>query len=288
MTRTTDTVIAVQGLSIVFGSVVAVDSLDLEVQRGEVFGFLGPNGAGKTSTIRALLDLQRADQGEVRLLGQRAREGAGGLRRRLGFLPGDLDLFPHLTGSQTLDLFSRLNNRPPVKREEVLERLSFPRAALGRAVGTYSTGMRQILGLVLAFQHDPLLLILDEPTTGLDPLVRVAFVELVKATHARGRTIFMSSHVLSEVQDCVGQVGLIHKGRLLQCGSLESLRQGFPRRVILRFEDGRVERRLAGGPPAELLDRIQRDGLVDLEIRPADLKDVFLNILGQETESQTS
>ncbi len=278
-TSTAAPAILVRDLEVTYGSVHAVRGIDFSVRPGEVFGFLGPNGAGKTSTIRVLLDLQRPSAGVAAIHGVAVRAGGGALRRELGFLPGDLNLFPSLTGRETLEFFGRLHELPTPRRSAVLEALGFPESAMDRRVGEYSTGMRQMLGITLAFQHAPRLLILDEPTTGLDPLVRESFLDLVRQTAATGATVFMSSHVLSEVQDVADRVGLIHEGRMIRVDTIENLRRGFPRHALLRYEDGRTESILDSGPPAELLDRIPRAGLVDIEIRPADLKDVFRSMV---------
>ncbi len=274
--------IRVRDLEVTYGSVRAVRGVAFDVRPSEVFGFLGPNGAGKTSTIRVLLDLLRPSAGSVEILGVDVRAGGGALRRELGFLPGDLNLFPQLTGRETLEFFGRLYGLATSNRELVLDALGFPRSALDRKVGEFSTGMRQMLGITLAFQHAPRVLILDEPTTGLDPLVRESFLDLVRGCVSDGATVLMSSHVLSEVQDVADRVGLIHEGRMLGIDTVENLRRGFPRRAILRYADGRTESILDSGAPGDLLDRIPRSGLVDVEIRPADLKDVFRSMVEGE------
>ena len=271
--------IETQGLWVRFGPVVAVEALDLSVESGEVFGFLGPNGAGKTTTIRVLLDLLRPDEGNARLLGTDVVKGGGELRSRVGFLPGDLALFPDVTGDETLDLLARLQARPATRRHEVLERLGFGADALHRKVATYSTGMRQKIGIASAFQHDPELLILDEPTTGLDPLVRDRFLELVRARAAEGRTVVLSSHVLDEVERCADRVGLLHEGRLHLVESVAALRAHRPRRVRLRYADGRRESFTTTDPAHAVLDWIPREGLADVEIRPASLDEVFRGIV---------
>ncbi|MHC5020370.1 MAG: ABC transporter ATP-binding protein, partial [Planctomycetota bacterium] len=260
-----------------YGTMTAVDALSLTIAQGEVFGFVGPNGAGKTSTIRSLFDLQRPAAGTVEVLGEPAETGGPALRARCGYLPGDLALFPYLTGAETLDFFARLYRRPPARRDAVLGRLGFNTAALGRKVSTYSTGMRQQIGIACAFQHDPELLILDEPTSGLDPLVREAFLGLVRDAAIAGRTVLLSSHVLAEIEDCAHRIGLIHRGSLRQTGTIAELRDRLPKTVILRWKDGRVETRDHTGPPADLLRALDpvREELLDLEIRPADLRDVF-------------
>ncbi|MAE62821.1 MAG: ABC transporter [Phycisphaeraceae bacterium] len=282
MSDTAAPAIETRGLTVRFGAVPGVLDLDLEVQVGEVFGFLGPNGAGKTTTIRTLLDLLRPDSGDARIFGTEVRSGGGALRADIGYLPGDLALFASLTGSQTLRLFERLVDRAPVLRDEVLERLNLDDEALRRRVRTFSTGMRQKLGIVCAFQHDPRLLILDEPTTGLDPLGRDAFLELVRSRRAAGRTVFLSSHVLDEIDRCADRVGLVASSRLRLVAPVQQLRATRPRRVALRYEGGRTESFTYTGSPGEMLAELDTDGLVDLEVRAASLDDVFRAVVQTE------
>lgn len=275
--------IETRGLCVHFGRVPGVVDLDLQVHQGEVYGFLGPNGAGKSTTIRLLLDLLRPDQGEARLFGKEVRAGGAALRAEVGFLPGDLALFPFLNGRQTLELLEGLSGRTATLREEVLERLAFPIDALKRPVRTYSTGMRQKIGIAAAFQHDPRLLILDEPTTGLDPIVRDAFLELVRDRCIAGSTIFLSSHVLDEIDRCADRVGLIAGARLRMVSTVRELRDTRPRTVVLRYADGRCETMQHHGDPGDLLDGIDREGLIDIEMRPASLDEVFRSVVGKET-----
>jgi beta-exotoxin I transport system ATP-binding protein len=279
-----DLAIETRGLSIRYAGGAGVHELDLAVARGEIFGFLGPNGAGKTTTIRMLLDLLRPDSGEARVLGVAVREGGGELRRRLGFVPGDLALPAGVTGLQALDLFARLAGRAPSRRHEVLERLGFPSHFLKRRVKHYSTGMRQMVGLACAMQHDPELLILDEPTTGLDPMARDVVLTLLKEGRARGRTIFLSSHVLDEVERVCDRVGVIHRGRLHRVAAVAELRFASRRTVTLVHSDGRLERFVSDEPAQALLERIRRasDGapLRDVEIRAAALDEIFREIVG--------
>jgi ABC-2 type transport system ATP-binding protein len=277
-----DLAIETCALTVSYGGGAGVFDVDLAVRRGEVFGFLGPNGAGKTTTIRMLLDLLRPDRGEARVLGEPVHEGGGELRRRIGYLPGDLALFGSLGGDAMLKLFARLAGRPPTRRDEVLERLGFPRHALARKVKTYSTGMRQMLGVALALQHDPELLILDEPTSGLDPLVRDSVLSLLSECRARGQTVFLSSHVLVEVERCADRVGIIHRGRLHEVARVDELQRARQRVVTLRWRDGRSESFESEEPPRELLERVaaRADGeLLDVEIRPLGLDAIFKRIV---------
>ncbi len=264
-----------RGLTALHAPGAGVADLDLSVRQGEVFGFLGPNGAGKTTTIRLLLDLLRPERGTAELLGVDVRKGGPELRRRIGFLPGDLALFPGTSGRETLALFSALQDRPPVLRDEALRRLGFPTAALDRPTRTYSTGMRQMIGLVVAFQHDPELLVLDEPTTGLDPVVREAFLSLVRDARDRGRTVFLSSHILEEVERTADRVGLIAGSRLKLTASLEDLRRRLPRLVTVVRKDGGIERFEHTGPVGPLLHDLATEAAADVRIEPASLDAVF-------------
>jgi ABC-2 type transport system ATP-binding protein len=287
-----DLAIETRGLTIRYSGGAGVHELDLAVARGEIFGFLGPNGAGKTTTIRMLLDLLRPDRGEARVLGVPVRAGGGELRRRIGFVPGDLTLPTGVTGLQALDLFARLARaarQSSSRRDEVLDRLGFPRQFLTRRVRHYSTGMRQMVGLACAMQHDPELLILDEPTTGLDPMARDVVLTLLKEGRARGQTVFLSSHVLDEVERVCDRVGVIHRGRLHRVAAVAELRFASRRTVTLRHADGRVERFTSDEPAQELLERVRRAGdgqpLRDLEIRAAALDEIFREIVGGEDDS---
>ena len=269
--------IQIRGLRVRYGDRLAVRDLDMDVAHGAVCGFVGPNGAGKTTTIRVLLDLLRPEAGSVRVLGEDLRSAGGELRARLGFLPGDLALFPWLTGRETLDLFAGLSGRQPSLREEVLDRLGFPRDAIDRKVRTYSTGMRQMVGIACAFQHDPELLVLDEPTTGLDPVVRHAFLTLVEEAPTRGRTVFLSSHVLGEVEMVADTVILIVDGRIRFQGEVDEVRTRLPWRLELLYADGRHLVRSFDGDAGELLQTIETEGLRDMEIRRGALDAIFEN-----------
>lgn len=276
-------VVELRRLTVRYGTFTAVDGLDLTVAKGDVLGFLGPNGAGKSSTIRTLLDLHRPTSGEVRVLGRDVREGGGALRRRMGFLPGDFAPFPWLTGTETLDLFANLNGAPPTARDRVLGQLGLDPEALGRRVGSYSTGMRQMIGIAAAFQHEPELLVLDEPTTGLDPVVRDAFLALVREAPERGTTVLLSSHVLAEVEACATRVALIDHGRLLLVDDLTSLRAKLPRQVELVTRDGATERFEHRGDPGPLLQQLaSREDMADVVIRPCGLADVVRDLLGKK------
>ena len=225
--------IRTRGLAKRYGRVLALEDLSLDVEAGEVFGFLGPNGAGKTTTIRLLLGLIRPSGGEATLLGRPARSVAS--HADVGFLPGDMAFWPRLSGAETLDFLAEATGRAPSERASLLGRLGLGDAELARPVRTYSDGMKQKLGLVQALQCAPRLALLDEPTKGLDPLVQQAFYEIVADLKARGATVFLSSHVLSEVERVCDRVAMLRAGRLVSLGDVETLRRAERRRVTADF-----------------------------------------------------
>ena len=230
-----DPVILTSGLSKDYGSGRGLFGLDLEVGRGEVFGFLGPNGAGKSTTMRLLLDLIRPTAGSARVLGLDVHEESVEIRRRVGFLPGDLALYPKLTGRVVLDYLARLRGGvDPRVRDSLVERFD---ADLDRPIRQLSTGNRQKLGLVQAFMHEPELLILDEPIAGLDPLVQQSFHALLREVSSLGRTVFLSSHTLSEVERVTNRLAILRQGKLVVVDSLENLRRVAVQRLEIEFAE---------------------------------------------------
>jgi ABC-2 type transport system ATP-binding protein len=223
------------GLGKRFGAVRALEDLSLRVEQGEVFGFLGPNGAGKTTTIRLLLGLLAPSGGRATVLGNSVTLGGAAWRSAVGYLPGEVTFWPQFSGQRTLDLLARLSEREPVARAALIERLGLDAATLKRAVHTYSDGMRQKLGIVQALQCRPRLAFLDEPTKGLDPLVQQAFYEVVAEERRRGTTVFVSSHVLAEVQRLCDRVAMLRAGRLVFAGDVADLRRAERRRVTAVF-----------------------------------------------------
>jgi ABC-2 type transport system ATP-binding protein len=223
--------------------------LDLEIQPGEIFGFLGPNGAGKTTTIRLLLDLIRPSRGEIFLFGNPSRVPS--IRGRIGYLPGELSLDGRMSGRKTLRFLSNLDGQLRDqdffhRQDSLCRRLRLGPSDLDRKVREYSRGMKQKLGLVGAFQHEPELLILDEPTTGLDPLVREVVFELMMEARDRGSTVFHSSHVLSEVDRTCDRVAVLREGRLAALLSVAEAREAATRRMVVDFK---------GPPPIAALVR---------------------------------
>jgi ABC-2 type transport system ATP-binding protein len=271
----------------------ALESLDLAVREGEVFGFLGPNGAGKSTTIRLLLGFLHPTGGSARVLGLDTVRDSVAIRRRLGYLPSGISLYDALTGEQLLDYLSELSGCPPVRRAELCRRLELSAGTLKRLVRDYSRGMRQKIGIVQALQHDPELAILDEPSEGLDPLMQRAFYEILDVLKAEGRTIFFSSHVLSEVERVCDRVAIVRAGRLVALEDMAGLLARRKRNIMLRFTgspptletlsgvtnvehgDGSVTCRV-DGDVRPFLAAIADTVVVDLTIEPAHLEEAFL------------
>ena len=273
---------------------VAVDRLDLRVEPGQVFGFLGPNGAGKTTTIRLLLALHRPTAGRARVLGLDSHRDSVAIHARCGYLPGEFELHPRMTGRRVLDWFARARGGVDRRlRDQLVERFG---VILDRQIHELSKGNRQKLGIVLAFMHRPELLVLDEPTSGLDPLMQNEFHRLLRETTADGRTVFLSSHELDEVQRVADRVAIIRAGRLVVTDTVDELRRQAPQTIELRFAepvppavfeslDG-VQRVTADGDRitlqttgqlAELLRVIADHDPLDVVARHADLDELFLS-----------
>ncbi|GAA1815120.1 ABC transporter ATP-binding protein [Brevibacterium celere] len=205
-----------------YGRVRALDGLTLSVARGEVHGFLGPNGAGKSTTIRILLGILRSDAGRISLLGENPWSHAVSLHRRLAYVPGDVELWPGLTGGEAIDLFSRLRGGvDTAKRDELIERFDLDPRKKGR---TYSKGNRQKVALISALASNVELLLLDEPTAGLDPLMEAVFQECIREAKDQGRTVLLSSHILAQVEALADRVSIIRAGRIVETGALADLR----------------------------------------------------------------
>src|SRR3954466_807088 len=218
----TTSAITACGLVKTFGRVRALDGLDLDVATGEVHGFLGPNGSGKSTTIRVLLGLLRKSGGEARMLGGDPWDDAVPLHRRLAYVPGDVSLWPTLTGGEAIDLLGRLRGGlDPKRRDDLLERFELDPTKKAR---TYSKGNRQKVALVAALAADVELLVLDEPTSGLDPLMEAVFTECIEEFRGRGRSVLLSSHILAEVEKLCDTVTIIRQGRTVESGTLQELR----------------------------------------------------------------
>ncbi len=275
-----------------FGTTHALDGLDLSVNTGEVHGFLGPNGAGKTTTIRILLGLMRPDGGTARLLGGDPWTEATALHRRLAYVPGDVSLWPNLSGGQAIDLLGRLRGNLDAKRRaELIERFDLDPRKKGRA---YSKGNRQKVALIAALASDVELLILDEPTSGLDPLMEEVFREVIREEHANGRTVLLSSHILSEVEALCDRVTIIRAGTTVETGSLADMRHlssttvqaeltgqvpdlaAIPGVHDVQGSAGQVTLTVANDALAEVLRRLSDAGVRSLVSRPPTLEELFL------------
>jgi ABC-2 type transport system ATP-binding protein len=285
------------GLSKTYGRTVrALVDLDLRVERGEVFGYLGPNGAGKSTTIRLLLDLIHPTSGRASLFGLDTRTEGVASRRQIGYMPGDLRLTSHLTGHEQLESLVRLRGGVDAPlRDELCQRLD---VVLDRPIRQLSKGNRQKLGLVQAFMHRPNLVVLDEPTAGLDPLLQGEVRALLRETVEEGRTVFLSSHSLDEVQHVADRVGIIRSGRLVDVDAVETLRARSLRHVTVTFAgplDPSLFQSLDGvrvtdaeGPRLRfsasetamdaLVKALARHPIVDLVAQPADLEEIFLEL----------
>jgi beta-exotoxin I transport system ATP-binding protein len=226
-------IIQTEKLTKSYGVHRGIIEVDLVVNQGEVFGFLGPNGAGKTTTIRTLLDLIRPTSGRALVFGIESTVDPVAIHRRIGYIPGEFTLYDRLTGGQTIEYFANLRGGvDPAYQQALIERFDVDPK---RRYKELSKGNKQKIGLVIALQHQPELLILDEPTSGLDPLVQQSFYELVREARAAGRTVFLSSHILSEVERTADRVAIIRDGRIVKLGSVEGLRDLAHHQVELRF-----------------------------------------------------
>ncbi|MFF8383914.1 ABC transporter ATP-binding protein [Streptomyces kanasensis] len=292
--------ISVAGLHKSFGRTHALAGLDLTVAPGEVHGFLGPNGSGKSTTIRVLLGLLRADSGTARLLGRDPWQDAVELHRRVAYVPGDVTLWRNLSGGEVIDLYGRLRGGlDRARRAELVERFELDPTKKGR---TYSKGNRQKVALVAAFASDVDVLVLDEPTSGLDPLMEGVFQRCVREERDRGRTVLLSSHILSEVESLCDRVSIIRKGRTVESGSLAELRHltrtsveaelaappnglaDLPGVHDVRAEGTRVRLQVDTDRLGPVLRALTDAGVRTLTSTPPTLEELFLRHYGNETD----
>ncbi|MER6789554.1 ABC transporter ATP-binding protein [Streptomyces sp. NPDC000658] len=284
--------ITVSGLHKSFGRTHALDGLDLDVEGGEVHGFLGPNGAGKSTAIRVLLGLLRADAGAARVLGLDPWADAVEAHRRIAYVPGDVTLWRNLSGGEVIDLYARLRGGlDPARRADLIDRFELDPTKKGR---TYSKGNRQKVALVAAFASDVDLLILDEPTSGLDPLMESVFQRCVREERDRGRTVLLSSHILSEVEELCDRVSIVRNGRTVETGSLADLRHltrtsvsaelaGPPGRLAglpgvhgLEVRGNRVRLQVDADALNGVLRALSESGVRSLTSTPPTLEELFL------------
>ncbi|OGO55317.1 MAG: hypothetical protein A2V85_06795 [Chloroflexi bacterium RBG_16_72_14] len=292
-------IIRTERLTKSYGAHRGIVDVDLEVAEGEIFGFLGPNGAGKTTTIRTLLDLIRPTSGKAFVFEIESSVDPVSIHRRIGYVPGEFALYDRLTGGQTLEYFGNLRGGVDrAYRDSLIERFDIDPS---RRFKEYSKGNKQKIGLVVALQHRPDLLILDEPTSGLDPLVQQSFYALVREARDEGRTVFLSSHILSEVERTCDRVAIIREGRLVKVGRTDALRDLAHHQVELRFADGAPVDAFANlpgvsdvvveahtlrlrvtGPITPVVQVAARYELLDFVSREPSLEETFLAQYGQE------
>jgi ABC-2 type transport system ATP-binding protein len=296
--------VVVSGLVKTFGSTRALDGLDLEVRTGEVHGFLGPNGSGKTTTIRVLLGLLRADAGRIELLGGDPWREPVALHRRLAYVPGEVTLWPKLSGGEVIDLLTRLRgDLDRRRRDELIDRFELDPTKKAR---TYSKGNRQKVGLVAALASRAELLILDEPTSGLDPLMEAVFQDCIREIRAEGRTVLLSSHILAEVEALCDRVTIIRNGRTQESGTLAQLRHLTRTSIVVetRAPTGAIESMVgvhdftANGTEARFdvdtqhLDDVIRQlsalGVRSLVSHPPTLEELFLRHYGEQADRERS
>jgi ABC-2 type transport system ATP-binding protein len=292
------TAIATSGLVKTFGPTRALDGLELTVSTGEVHGFLGPNGAGKSTTIRVLLGLLRADSGDATLLGGHPWNDAVALHRRVAYVPGDVELWPNLTGGEAIDLLGRLRGGlDKSRRDELVERFDLDPTKKGR---TYSKGNRQKVAIVAALASDAELLLLDEPTAGLDPLMEVVFQDVINQMKAEGRTVLLSSHILAQVEKLADRISIIRLGQIVQSGTLVEMRH-LTRTTVEAIttqpvtgldqvagvhdvvtEDGRIHFAVDGAALDPAIRQLSEAGVRALTSHPPTLEELMLRHYGDE------
>jgi len=304
MTAEGTPVITLAGVEKRFGAVRALDGLDLTVQAGEVHGFLGPNGAGKTTALRVLLGLLRADGGHAELLGGDPWRDAVALHRRLAYVPGDVDLWPNLTGGEAIDVLGRLRGGlDPARRDELCERFDLDPTKKAR---TYSRGNRQKVALVAALASDVELLLLDEPTAGLDPLMEAVFQQCIRELRNAGRTVLLSSHILAQVEALADRVSIIRAGRIVESGTLTQLRHltrtavtaqtaAVPQGLAelagvhdLRRSDGQVRLEVDGEHLGTVMRHLAEADIQTLTAHPPTLEQLLLRHYGDDPSGRTT
>jgi ABC-2 type transport system ATP-binding protein len=294
-------VVEIEDLVKRYGGTEAVRGVSLTVAEGETYGYLGPNGSGKTTTIRCLLGLLKPTSGSVRVFGRDVGRDLGSVLARVGHIPGEFGLWPQMTGRECLEYLGSLHPRRPVRLKELCEGFAVEDADLDREVRFYSRGMRQKIAIVQAFQHDPELVILDEPTEGLDPVMKERFMTLVRDHRAGGGTVLLSSHILSEVEQLADRVAVLRTGRIVKEAPTEELAESRVRHCTVRFKRPATDvsvlevpglSRLRGdstvvhfdyrGDMDALIDRLSAFGIEDFLAEPASLREAFFEVYGGE------
>lgn len=289
-------VIELEKLTKYYGDIRGVENLSFEVEEGEIFGYLGPNGAGKTTTIRVLLGFLKPTNGSAYIFGEDIKEKIVDLKQDIGYIPGDLSLYGSLTGEEFLDYFASLRDSEMPLLDYLLGEFEVP---LDRKVEGYSRGMKQKLAIVQAFMHDPKLVIMDEPTAGLDPLMQQKFYEFLRDEKEEGRTMFFSSHILSEVDKICDRVGIIREGELVALEGIDSLKSKRGKIVRVRIEedpekfDGPEDMQIEDGGWIRFVvredinywvEKLSGFKVLDLEVHNFSLEDIFMHYYEGEGE----
>jgi len=291
--------IEVNGLTKFYGQVLGIQNLNFTVPKGEIFGFLGPNGAGKTTTIRLLMQLLKPSEGEIKILGEKIQSPSVSHRENIGYLPGDFAPYSSMKAANYLNYMSKFRKRPPHLRDQLKDKLNFNDSQSSQKIKYLSHGNRQKLGIIFALEHDPDLVILDEPSSGLDPLIQEAFYEILMDFHQREKTIFLSSHILPEVERVCHQVAIIKDGQLVALESIDELRKKRPRRLhviwsekygdkppilegtkILENSENQATY-LVEGNIREILKSLAELPVKDIIFPEPDLEDIFLAYYGK-------
>jgi len=281
-------IIEIKNLTKYYGKIKGIENITFSVKKGEIFGFLGPNGAGKTTTIRTLLGFLKPTSGEAFIFNKNISEDIVEIRKNVGYIPGELSLYEHLTGKQLLKYFSNLRNTELVLLDKLLEIFDLP---LDRRIKSYSKGMKQKLGVVQAFMDDPKIVIMDEPTSGLDPLLQQKFYKFLKDEKKKGRTMFFSSHILSEVDKICDRVGIIREGNLVALENVEKLKQKSGKKIRLKIKED--PKKFLGPDNLKIVDgwiefvteddinswikKISKFTVIDLQIKEFSLEDIFIH-----------
>lgn len=293
-------VINVSNLTKYYGKTLGIEDVNFTVDEGEIFGFLGPNGAGKTTTIRLLLDLLRPNRGKIVLFNTQLKSNQVDLKEKIGYLPGDFLPYGEMKTIDFLNYISKYRSRRPDLRQSLIEKLSLSQHDLASKIKYLSHGTRQKLGIVFAFEHDPDLAILDEPAAGLDPLIQEAFYEILWDFQKRRKTVFLSSHILPEVEKVCHRVAIIRKGKIVALEEIEKLKRKRPRRLIIMFQND-IEKNpptipetrllechdkhciyFVEGQISKLLPALTKLPIEDLVFPKPDLEDIFLDYYAEK------
>ena len=281
-------IIETKNLTKYYGKIRGIENITFTVKKGEIFGFLGPNGAGKTTTIRTLLGFLRPTGGEAYIFGLEITEDGIDIKQDIGYVPGDLNLYENMTGAQFLNYFSKLRDTDMYLLDELLSIFYIP---LERKIKSYSKGMKQKIGVIQAFMHDPELIIMDEPTSSLDPLLQQKFYEFLEKQKKKGRTMFLSSHILSEVDKICDRVGIVKDGSLVALESVERLKDKRGKKVRvkikenpskfkgpsnLKIKNGYIEF-VASDSIDKWIKQLSKFTIIDLDINEFSLEDIFIH-----------